>query len=254
MTNYLASDIIYAAYRLCGALRGPQRGLSASELADGLDALNALVDSWNIDPLTIWANQVQVFNLVANQQKFTIGKDPTGVLVADFDAPRPDKIQDANIITQVNSGQPVRTPLTLFNTDEWAAIAVQSVGSQIPQSLYDDYAYPFSNLYLYPYPNATGQLELYYWQQISQFDTESDNFLCPPGYRKAIEFNLAVDLHMRYPQFPMDARVVMIAAQTKADIEAHNSVIPLMDCDPALLSSRQTTWDYLSGDFRSNTN
>lgn len=253
MTNYLASDIITAAFRLCGALRGPQRGISDSEMAEGLDALNALVDSWNIDPLTIWANKDLIVNLVQNQITTTIGIDPTGVLTADYPYPRPDKITNANIITQVNSGQPVRNALTLLNTDGWAAIQVQQTASQIPQALYDDYAYPLSNLSLWPYPNGPGQLELYYWQTISQFDTASDNFLCPPGYRRALEFGLAVELHPRYPQFAMDPMVSLIAREAKADIEAHNSDIPVMSCDPALLSAKKKSWDYLTGNLSSRT-
>lgn len=251
MTNYLASDIITAAFRLCGALRGPQRGISDSEMAEGLDALNALVDSWNIDPLTIWANKILTLTLIQNQITTTIGIDPTGVLTADYNYPRPDKITNANIITQVSSGQPVRTPLDLLTTDGWANISVTQTASQIPQALYDDYAYPLSNLSLYPYPNGPGQLELFVWQQVAQFDTASDNFLCPPGYRRALEFCLAVELHPRYPQFAMDPMVVRIAAEAKADVEAHNSVLPVMSCDPALLSAKKKTWNYISGNFES---
>lgn len=249
MTNYLASDVISAAFRLCGALRGPQRGISASEMAEGLDALNALIDSWNIDPLTIWANQNLILPLIQNRITTTIGIDPTGAVTADYNYPRPDKITNANIITQVNSGQPVRSPLVLLTTDSWANIQVQQTASQIPQAIYDDYAYPLSNLSLWPFPNGPGQLELYVWQQIAQFASPSDNFLCPSGYRRALEFNLAVELHPRYPQFAMDPMVSLIAKESKADIEAHNSVLPVMSCDPALLSAKGKTWNYLTGEF-----
>lgn len=251
--NYLASDVIYAAYRLIGALRGPQRVLSSSEMQDGLDALNALVDSWNINPLTIWSNQVQIFNLIVNQQVYTIGKDPTGILTANFDVPRPDKITNANIITQIGGGQPVRVPLTKLTTDGWAAIQVQATGSSIPQAYYDDYGYPLSNIYFWPFPNAAAQFEMYSWQTIGQFSTPGDNFLCPPGYLKAIQFNLAVDLHPRYPQFAMDPSVVEQAMRSLAWVEAHNSVIPVMSCDPALLSRELSNWSYLTGDYATST-
>jgi hypothetical protein len=153
----------------------------------------------------------------------------------------------------VNSGQPVRSPLALLNYDGWANIQVINTASQIPQALYDDYAYPLSNLSLWPYPNGPGQLELFVWQNIPQFASASDNFLCPPGYRRALEFNLAVELHPRYPQFAMDPMVQMIAAQSKADVEAHNSVLPVMSCDPALLSAKKSTFNYLTGSMGSNS-
>lgn len=247
MALYLASDIIYAAARIAGILGAPGRGLSPSESNDCLAALNALLDEWNVDPLKIYTQTINIFNLVANQQSYTIGQDPDGVITADFDVERPDKITHANIITQISGGQPVRTPLELLTDDGWSAIQVQSTGSSIPQGLYNDMNSPLSRLYFWPYPNTGAQVEIYMWKSAAQFETVGDSFLMPTGYRKAVEYNLAVDLCSRFKKFPIDALVLRIAAETLYNIKTHNAPEPVMSCDDALLSAKKSSWSYLTG-------
>lgn len=240
-------EIIYSAMRLAGIITGPQRGMSASELADGMAALNSLIDEWGTDRLNIYTVSVAQYNLVVNQQVYTIGIDPDGVLIADFPVERPIEIQNANIITQISGSQPTRIPLILLNDDGWSQIAVQSTGSTIPQQLYDDYDYPLSKLYLWPYPTAAAQLELYTWQLLSQFTDASQTFKMPPGYRRAIEYNLAVDLANRFQNAQLGANVARIALETKIHIESKNAPEPVMSCDPAVLSTKKSTWNYLVG-------
>lgn len=248
-----AYDVIYAAFRIAGVLRGPQRGLSQSEIAEGIGCFNSLLDSWNADNLNIFTVGGHTFTLVVNQQSYTIGKDPSGLLTADFDAPRPARITNANIITQIGGGQPVRSSLDIVNVDGWSSIPVIATGSGIPQTLYDDYDAPFSRLYLYPFPNAAGQLELFYWTALTQVTSQADKMNLPPAYRKALEYNLALDLAPRFAQFAMHPTVMQQAAKAKYDLEAINSDIPTMSCDPALLSAKKSTWSYLTGNFNTNT-
>lgn len=248
MPNYTVADIVYAGARIAGILGAPQRGMSGSEISDAISCLNALIDSWEIDPLMIWAEKILQFNLNTNQQVYTIGIDPAGVLpAADFPVDRPDKITHANIITQISGGQPVRTPMELLNSDGWSAIQVQATGSSIPQGLYDDYASPYSNLYFWPYPNASAAVEMYVWQRISQFSLVTDTFQMPSGYRRALEYNLAVDLSTRWRTMPLDPMVLAIAKETRSEIQAHNSPEPVMSCDDALLSAKKSSWNYLTG-------
>lgn len=243
-----AYDLIYAAYRIAGVLRGPRRGLSPSEISEGIDVLNSLLDSWNADNLAIFTVGSAIYNLIVNKQTYTIGKDPSGLTTADFDAPRPARITNANIISQVAGGQPVRTALELFEVDSWAGIKVQAVGSAIPQKMYNDHGAPFSTLKFYPFPNAAAQLELYSWSALTQVLSQADKMNLPPAYRKALEYNLAIDIAPRYPQFPMHQTVFQQAAKAKYDLEGMNSDIPLMSCDPALLSAKKSTFNYLTGE------
>ena len=245
--NYTAGEIIYAAARRAGVLGAPGRKLSDSESADCLDALNTLLDGWNIDPLKIYSQVINAFTLVAGQQIYTIGQDPAGILTPDFDVPRPDEITHANIITQISGGQPVRTPMALLNDDGWSAIQVQAVGSSIPLNLYNDGAYPLSNLYFYPYPNGPAQVELYMWNPADQFSNLTDNFLMPPGYRRAVEYNLAVDIATMFRKFPINPLVMRVAMESRKAVDDHNAPEPVMSCDIALQSPKKSTWNYLTG-------
>ena len=243
-----AGSIIYSAYRIAGILRAPRRGLSQSEILDGVDCLNSLLDSWSAERLNIFTINAAIYTLTVNQQSYTIGIDPTGVLTANFSAPRPAKIRNANILTQVGGAQVTRVPLELLNDDGWASIRVRNTGSSIPQKLYDDYNDPLSTLSFYPFPNAAAQVEIFSWQALQQVASAADPFTVPPSYRRAVEYNLALELAPRYPQFPMNQRTIAAAMEAKSALQALNAPEPVMSCDLALLSGKKSTFNYLIGE------
>lgn len=244
MATYQANDIIYIAARLAGILGAPGRQLSQSEASDCLRALNDLLDAWNVDPLMIFTQVIYIFSLTPNTQIYQMGP---GVAPPGFDVPRPDYISHANIITQIAGGQPVRTPMDILTDDGWSAIQVQATGSAIPQGLYNDGASPISNLYFWPYPNAAAQVEIYAWNPATQFTALTDAFQMPSGYRKAVEYNLAVDLVGLFPGLKVSPTVAQIARETRFEVQAHNSTPPVMSCDDALLSAKKSSWSYLTG-------
>jgi hypothetical protein len=53
-------------------------------------------------------------------------------------------------------------------------------------------------LHLNPVPSAADTLVLYTWQQLSRFAATSDTFDLPPGYARAIRYNLALELAPEY--------------------------------------------------------
>jgi hypothetical protein len=245
------SNLIYRAYRIIGVLGEAGRGYSTSELNDGIDVLNSLLDAWGIDRLKVWTIAAAQYPFTSSKQIWTIGIDPSGNTIADFGVARPTRIEQANIITQIPGGNPVRTSLELLDDQAWSQIKVQNVASSIPTKLYDDYADPLSSLYLWPYPNAGGQIELYTWQLFSRYSSATDLLQVPPGYLRAIEYNLALELA---PRFPRRAKVSELAVETArialAEVQAHNAPDPIMSCDLGLLSAgrQRSGWSYLIGE------
>lgn len=240
-------DLLKSSARLFGRL-AYNAELTADEAQGGRRTLNDLIDACNIDPLMIVTYGSAIYNLVVNQQNYTIGKDTVNPLnLADFDAPRPAKITFANIITQISGGQPVRTPMELLTDDGWSAIQVQATGSQIPQGLYDDYgADPFSTLKFWPFPNGPAQVEIYSWTALNRYTTLTDRLVLAPGYMKFLRYNLAVDWA---PEFGLNVPPVAaaIAAQSRWDIQAHNAPEPVASIDEALLSAKRSNFNYLDG-------
>src|SRR5262249_19607358 len=104
---------------------------------------------------------------------YTIGQDPSGAVVADFDAPRPQWIERANILMP---GIPVVPhPLAIVDALGWAAAARgDATHPTVPDILYNDRAYPLSTLFLSGAPAAGYQLELFTWLQVQTFLTAGD--------------------------------------------------------------------------------
>jgi hypothetical protein len=84
-----------------------------------------LIDAWLTDQY-VYAYVPNQYTLNGTQITYTIG--PSG---ADFTAPRPTGIQDANIILN-NTSPVVRQPVSIINVDQWASIRVQQLQPAIP--------------------------------------------------------------------------------------------------------------------------
>lgn len=207
-------QIITNALTLLPGILFPGSTPSTTMSNDGLVKLNDMLASWTIDRLFIFATAVNDWNLVSGTNSYTIGA--TGV----FAGSRPISIIAAHIIVP-SSG--VRFPMKLITVEEWNAISDRSAGSVTPKLLYNDGAYPLSTLSLWPTPNAASiQLELFTWQQLTQFTTLLDTFDFPPGYERAITYALAMELASVYRTQPTQD-VVMIAETAKASLKGLNA-------------------------------
>lgn len=226
-----ASQLFYAALRKAGVTLGPGRTPSASQYEEARTECNRMLGGWNIQKLDIFTTQIQLFAL-GTKKTYTIGKDPVGVLTADFDADRPAKIERANLILPA-SPTLVRLPLHVMNDQEWAQIRVQDLPNTIPVQIYNDGNYPFSTIYFWGQPPGGYQFEMFSWQAIQTFQTLTDQVLLPSGYEDAIVLNLAVRLGaMPWPiEKPMSADVVRQAQKAKAAIESRNAPTPRLSTD-----------------------
>src|SRR5215471_16091899 len=213
--------LIYPALRKAGVTLGPQRTPSPAQYQDGLEELNRLVGSLNCDRLNIYS--ISRYEYPLNGAKtYTIGQDPTGQTIADFDGPRPVAIDRANIIY---STPQLRRPLALLTNLQWSRIVCQDQPITIPYALYDDYAYPLSIIYLYPQPVPGYMLELFIWQLVPTFVTISDVILLPPGYEDVLVLNLAVRLAPHF-QREIPAVVAIDAQKALMRIESINAPKP----------------------------
>ena len=191
-------DLIYAALRKAGVTLGPGRTPSPPQQQDALDELRRLTGSLNCDRLFIYAEDMYTFPLVATQKIYTWGQIPDSSFTADFDAPRPQLITRANFI-DMNSGQnPLRYQMAILTPQLWSMIVDQNLPNTIPYGLYNDRAYPISNIYFYGQPTSTNAAEIWAWHQVPTYASEADAVILPLQYEDALVLNLACRLA---PQF-----------------------------------------------------
>jgi hypothetical protein len=88
-------------------------------------------------------------------------------------------------------------------------------------------------------------VDIFSWSQIDQFTDVNADIVLPPGYEKALRYNLALEMAPEYGKNPSEI-VVAGALTAKAAIKSFNLKPVLMQADNALLSHR-TGWNYLTG-------
>lgn len=231
-----ARDLIKNSLRLIGALSTGETP-SADEAADGLTALNNLVDSWSNEKLIIHQFVREEFTLTPGTQSYTLGA--TGALVTS----RPIKIESASL--EIQGSDPYEVPMEIIDYDEWSRISDKSIQSSIPSKLYVEGSFPNSTIYLWPVPAAANKVVLYSRKPIASFATVDDSILLPPGYQRALIYNLAIEIAPEYGKEPMSS-VVMIAREAKENIKRTNIQSYIMGFDAAI--SNRDYFDYETGE------
>ena len=239
----LNSDLLYAALRKAGVQITPGRGPGKYQISDALAEENRMVGGWNLNPLMIFSERIDLWNTISQQQSYTIGKDPRGVNTADWDGDRPNRIIRANLLLPTASDPitKVRRKIDIWDVAQWAAIQYQAVYTY-PEGLFplfnDPLNTPFMRIYFRPIPDAVYQIELITWQRIPKFAAETDSVLLPDGWEDAIVNNLAVRL-ASYPwtfQRPMNAQVCKDARVSLDLIRQMNARSPRSQSELALQS------------------
>lgn len=222
-------DLIQTALRKIGAT-GHGRIQSASVLTDGLAALNAMLDAWGAERLTMFTSTRSLFDLTAGKGQYTLG--PSG---ADWTAPRPSYLESAGLLLAANDPEEYELPLELLRTEqEWAAVALKGFSS-LPTSLYYQPDYPNGTVILWPTPTEQArQVALYTPTAVSQFASLTDPVSLPPGYARALPYCLALELVTEFGKEPSPL-LVKLAAEAKATIENLNIESPIAAIDPAVL-------------------
>lgn len=211
------------------------------ESANAFSKLNAMLDAWNTERLNIFEISDDVYPLTT-ASSYTIGRSAGATFAAD----RPQKIENANII----SADGTNYDLTIYDADKWAGIVYPNVVGMIPQALYCDYAYPNATLHLWQPPDGTQSLELFTWKQIGQLASLATPIFFPPGYQEAILWNLEVRLSPGFGK-RIDPAILALAIESKANIQRINLPAITQIIDPAVTGDCQNSFiNITTGGFR----
>lgn len=213
-----AQSYITRALRLIMVL-GAGETPDAEQLQDGFETLNDMIDGWAADDLTIFDTEEVELNLTAADGEYTIG------VGGDINRARPTDIYRASIIHAGNAAQPLELPISIIDELQWQAVPVKAVTSSLPMKLYIRYSFPLMRLKVWPIPSVGGsarRLKLYVRTALTSFADYTTVYTFPPGYNRAIRYNLALDLCPEYEIAEPPSVVVGKAAEYLADIRRKN--------------------------------
>jgi hypothetical protein len=237
-------DLIRGAMRLLRAV-GAGDSIIAEEAIDGLAALNDMVDAWNAENLMVFASARDLYALQSGKASYTLGASGG----ADWIAPRPVHIDHATYLDVSNPSQPFERAMRLLTEPEWAAIALKSVTNTLPDRLYYDPTFPLGTVKIWPVPAIASQIALYTPAPVTSFSSLDDQISLPPGYSRALRYNLAVEMQPEYGK-GIDPNLIRIAMEAKGVVRSRNLPDSLTHPDHTGVTTSRSTWDITMGGYR----
>jgi hypothetical protein len=239
-------DVISRALRLITVI-GPADAVEASEAQDALGSLNAMIDGWQLQPLTMFHEGRAVYPLSSGTASYTIG---TGGV---FNQVRPVAIKRAGLIINTASVPLVEIPIEVFTPQEYDAIPIKALANPLIQGIYYD-RNALAGLGLiqpYPIPNvASTSLVIYALTPVASFADLSTLYILAQGYEDAFVYNLARRLAPEYGKAVSD-EVKTEARRTLADVKRSNIVPEEALLGPGVPGTQDSGFfDYRTGTIR----
>lgn len=200
--------------------------LEAEDAQDSLTLLNDLLESWNLEHLMLYEEIRETFSLVASQSVYTMG---TG---ANFNTSRPVRIERASML--VNNAE---IPMKIINRQTYISITDKTATATYPYYLYVDGDFANANLTVLPVPTAVNTIVLYSWSQLTAFASIDATVSLPPGYSRALKYNLAIEIGIREGA-EVPTPVLILASRSKADIKRANIRPNFLKCPVEVLGPR----------------
>lgn len=222
-----AISMLTRSMRLIGAI-GKGETPDEDEATDGLSALNTMLDSWRLERLLVYQILQTSHTWPASTTSRTIG---TG---GNLNVARPVKIDSAFVRDSNNQDFQMEI---LEDRTQYDGIAIKSTTSTFPDLLFYDTAFPLGTIYVYPVPSEQVTLLLNTWQALQSFSSLTTTLALPPGYQRAIEYGLGIEIAPEYGR-TVSAEYLIAAVQSKAAIMGMNrpSMIARVDDGLARLS------------------
>jgi hypothetical protein len=231
-----AIDIINRSLRLIGVLSSHDTA-DAQDANDAFNSLNMMLEQWSIEELMCYYLDNSVFNTVIGQASYTIaasGANWTGV--------RPTEITSAF----VRVGQ-IDYPLQVSSAEEYYGVSMKALQS-VPRMLYYQPEYPMGKIFLYPVPQIVYPIGITATHQFTAFTGKNQAVSFPPGYLKALIWNLAVELAPEYGK-QLDLITAKKAIDAKALIKGKNSKLPELHMESVYLGKGVTALGGGNGRF-----
>lgn len=236
-----ARDIVKDALRDLGVF-GEGESLSDDDAARGLRAANDMLDAWAVEKLMLHAFTVVEHTLEASKASYTIG--PSG---ADITATRPQAILGAHIRDANN----IDTPIKVWAFRDYEMIVDKTVESTLPYRLAYNPDVTSGTVYLWPTPDTANTLRMDVSTLLSEFTSLDTTFTFPPGYRRCLRKNLALELAPMFGVAP-SKELTKQAVESKGRLKIANIAMDarVAQIDPLLIAMAGQRW---GGGYNINT-
>lgn len=191
-----------------------------------LPYLQELIDSWQIERLSIYSVAFTGFTLVADQATRTIG--PSGQFVV---TPVPRFLASASVLPV---GGTIEQPVAIWTRDEYLSYPDKTQTDLLPYALQMEPGAVNNTLRFIPVPTTAGTLKLGLPTGVTGFADLSTSYTFPEGYHEAFRTELAYRLlrpfgKMLTPDLERDRKTAFGRIQRQNDDGP-----PIMSSDPAV--------------------
>lgn len=226
------SDIAEDALRELGVLAQGE-ALSADDASGALAAMNRMVDAFAAERLMIFTNTRTLFTITSGQQDYTVG--PAG----NADVPWPVFPEHVNF--EDTAFTPAREfQMMALTNDAWSNIPIKSLQGKYPIWYYFNATFPLATIQLWPVPtSSTLRGVLYAPQQWNEFAGLTTPVSLPPGYRRMLVKNLAMELAPSYSR-QTSPELRQQAQESLAVVKRSNTSLQDMSVDAAALVQGQS--------------
>lgn len=222
--------------------------MGGSEGDEALDIFNDFTDSLGVERLGMYAVLRTAKTLTSGTASYTIG---TG---GDINIARPMWIADAKLVVDTAATYPTEIDLDVLDDGSYAAWPSKTLQNTQSMAVYFDHAWTLGLGRIYPLPIpsvSTTQLVLYTpSESIAQVTSLATVVTFPPGTRRMLRKNLAIELAPSYPGCAVSQLLIEQAKESKAAWKRANVRPMLRRCDDALLSGSNGRWNINTGAYK----
>lgn len=196
-------DLIKSAFRKIGATTFNEAP-DSNEAQDALSTLNQMIESWSSDSLTIYERTRESFSLTG-ASSYTVGSG------GDFDT-----VPFTRIVSIYARQGDLDYSLSGLSDSHYDGVSLKAI-SGAPEWYNYSNGFPLGTLRLYPIPDGSYTLYVTSEKPITSFTSLAQTITLPPGWERALIYNLAIDLAPEYGQ-PVSGEVAKIANDSLAAI------------------------------------
>jgi len=224
-------DIATDSLRKIGAY-APGEIITDADIQQAFNTANDMLDSWSNESLTCYATLEQNVTLVPGVSSYTIG--PGG----SINGTRPLRLIGGPGAAYTLDTDGNKYPMEVVQERQrWNLLTSNNtVDADVPIYLWMDPQYPLAILNFWPVPNIGWSAYWDSYQQLVDFGSIYTPLNFPPGYKKAIQDCLAVELWPYFFKGDVPQTLLIMAAQSKGNVKRTNLKESIALYDPALVA------------------